>query len=247
MRSYLLSGLKLKVKLRILLVFVAQAIRPNSLNSNSCHTALIVISNAMLKVITLSTIAYTIGADSPLSEPRPNLRGNVVSASVLREVEFVVDFSSINSSMFDETDNTTSLLQNTSNDSAGELESEWHHHHQHWGIPHHPIRRALVCHAVFGHHHRFLRRACWFAGFIEVSANSSIDFDNNATHLDSAALDDIENHLVATFGNETNASNVELTSEWGIPHHPIRRAMVCHAVFGPHHRFLRRACWWSGR
>merc|ERR1719428_2714954 len=144
--------------------------------------------------------------------------------------------------MFDETENTSGSLQNSSNDNAGELESEWHH----WGIPHHPIRRALVCHAVFGHHHRFLRRACWFAGFIEVSENSSVDFDNNATHLDSAALDDIENHLVETFGNETNASNVELTSEWGIPHHPIRRAMVCHAVFGPHHRFLRRACWFAG-
>merc|ERR1712039_1083549 len=41
-------------------------------------------------------------------------------------------------------------------------------------------------------------------------------------------------------------SSVELASAWGIPNHPIRRAMVCHAVFGPGHRFLRRACWLSG-
>merc|ERR1712032_92966 len=194
-------------------------------------------------VITFSAIAYTVGADSAASQTRANLRGNNVSASVPREVEFVFDFSAMNSSMFDETENTNGSLQNSFNESAGELESEWHH----WSIPHHPIRRALICHAVFGHHHRFLRRACWFSGFVEVLPNSSVDFDNNATHLDSAAVDDIENHLVATFGNETSASNVELTSEWGIPHHPIRRAMVCHAVFGPNRRFLRRACWWSGR
>merc|ERR1712087_442442 len=116
-----------------------------------------------------------------------------------------------------------------------------------WGIPHHPLRRALVCHAVFGPHHRFLRRACWFAGFVEVLPNSSVDLNDNTTALESAEVDDIEASLVATFGNATNASNIELTSAWGIPHHPIRRALVCRAVFGPHHRFLRRACWWSGR
>merc|ERR1712029_950694 len=111
---------------------MAQAIRPNRPNSNSFRTIHIVISNAMLVVITLSAIAYTVGADPPPSEPRPSLRGNVVAASAPREVEFVVDFSSMNSSMFDETNNTSGALQNSSNDNADELESEW-------GIPHHPI------------------------------------------------------------------------------------------------------------
>merc|ERR1719235_2107138 len=145
----------------------------------------------------------------------------------------------MNSSMFDETNTTNGSLQNSSSGIAGELESEW-------GIPHHPVRRALVCHAVFGPHHRFLRRACWLAGFVETLPNSSLDV-NDTNALDSAEVDDIETGLLAAFGNETNASNTELTSAWGIPHHPIRRALVCHAVFGPHHRFLRRACWWSGR
>merc|ERR1711920_1128862 len=153
-----------------------------------------------------------------MGEPRSNLRGNVVSASAPREVEFVFDFSSMNSSMFDETNNTRGSLENSSNGSADELESEWHHHH-HFGIPHHPIRRAMVCHAVFGHHHRFLRRACWFAGFVEVLPNSThVDFHSNTTTLDSAEVDDIEKILVATFGNNTNTSDTELTSAWGIPH-----------------------------
>ena len=195
----------------------------------------------MLMVTTFSAIAYTIGAASAPSELRPNLRGNNVSSSPPREIEFVVDFSSMNSSMFDETNNVAGLLQNDSSDSAGELESEW-------GIPHHPVGRAMVCHAVFGPQHRFLRRACFFSGFVEVLPNSSADLNNNTTPLDSAEEDDIEKSLVATFGNETNASNLELTSAWwGVPHHPIARAMVCHAVFGPHHRFLRRACFWNGR
>jgi len=219
---------------------LAQAFRSNSPSGKSFCTGQIVISNAMLMVMTLSAIAYTVGAASPPSEPRPNLRGNGVSASAPREVEFVVDLSSMNSSMFDETNNMSGSLQNSSSGSAGELESEW-------GIPNHPLRRALVCHAVFGPNHRFLRKACLFAGFVEVLPSSSADLNNNATLLDSAAVDDIEKTLVATFGNESNASNIELTSEWGIPHHPIRRAMVCHAVFGAHHRFMRRACWWSGR
>merc|ERR1711862_896317 len=153
-------------------------------------------------------------------------------------IELVVDFSSMNSSTF-ETDTTNDSLQNSSNGITGELGSEW-------GIPHHPLRRALVCRAVFGPHHRFLRRACWFAGFVEGLPTSTVDLNNNVV-LDSAEVDDIEKNLAATFGNGTNASNVELTSAWGIPHHPIRRALVCHAVFGPQHRFLRRACWWSGR
>merc|ERR1712226_676161 len=130
-------------------------------NSNSFRTIHIVISNAMLMVMTFSAIVYTVAAAPPPSETRQNLRGNVVSASAPREVEFVVDFSSMNSSMFDETNNMSGSLQNSSNGSADELESEW-------GIPHHPVGRAMVCHAVFGPHHRFLRRACFFSGFVEV-------------------------------------------------------------------------------
>merc|ERR1711920_970962 len=114
----------------------------------------------------------------------------------------------MNSSMFDETNATSGLLQNRSTGSADELDSEW-------GIPHRPVRRALVCHAVLGPHHRFLRRACWFAGFVEVLPNTSVDLNDNTT-LDSAEVDDLENSLVTTFGNETNASNIELTSAWGI-------------------------------
>merc|ERR1711920_1215596 len=158
------------------------------------------------------------------------------------ELQLVIDFSSMNSSMFDETHETMDLIQNISNASADELQSEW-------GIPHPAriVRRALVCHAVFGPQHQFLRNACVVSGILEVSPNSSVDLSNNVTHLDSDAVDDIEKSLVTMFGNESNASGAELTSAWGIPHHPIRRALVCHAVFGPHHRFLRRACWWAGR
>merc|ERR1719221_2485823 len=74
----------------------------------------------------------------------------------------------MNSSIFDETNTMNGWPQNSSSDNAGELESEW-------GIPHHPVRRALVCHAVFGPHHRFLRRACWFAGFVEVLPTSILE------------------------------------------------------------------------
>ena len=197
----------------------------------------------MLSVRMLRAIACLVGAASASSEPRPNLRGNNVSAVAPREVELVIEFSSMNSSMFDEIHDTNDSLQNSSSDSAGELQSEWGIH------PARIVRRALVCHAVFGPQHRFLRNACVVNGILEVAPNSSADLNNNAniTHLDSAAVDAIEKSLVATFGNESNASNVELTSESGIPHHPIRRALVCHAVFGHHHQFMRRACWFAGR
>merc|ERR1712039_859881 len=203
----------------------------------------VVISSAMSSVRMLSAIAYVVGAASASSEPRPNLRGNNVSAVAPREVELVIDFSSMNSSMCDEINDTNDSLQNSSSDSAGELQSEGGIH------PARIVRRALVCHAVFGPQHRFLRNACVVNGILEESPNSSADFisDTNTTHPDSAAVDAIEKSLVATFGNESTASNVELTSEWGIPHHPIRRALVCHAVFGHHHQFKRRACWFAGR
>merc|ERR1711948_102457 len=125
--------------------------------------------------------------------------------------------------------NLAATFGDETNSSNVELTSEW-------GIPHHPLRRALVCHAVFGPHHRFLRRACWFAGFVEGLPTSSVDLNNN-TVLDSADVDAIEKNLAATFGDETNSSNVELMSAWAFAHHPIRRALVRHAVFGPHHRF----------
>merc|ERR1712203_378223 len=119
---------------------------------------------------------------------------------------------------FDEINDTNDSLQNSASDSAGELQSEWGIH------PARIVRRALVCHAVFGPQHRFLRNACVVNGILEVAPNSSADLNNNAniTHLDSAAVDAIEKSLVATFGNVSNADAVELTSEWGIPHHPIR-------------------------
>merc|ERR1712217_347689 len=206
-------------------------------------TIQVVMSRAMLSVRMLSAIACVVGGASASSEPRPNLRGNNVSAVAPREVELVIDFSSMNSSMFDEINDTNDSLQNSSSDSAGELQSEWGIH------PARIVRRALVCHAVFGPQHRFLRNACVVNGILEVTPNSSADLNNNTniTHLDSVAVDAIEKSLVATFGNESTASNVELTSEWGIPHHPIRRALVCHAVFGHHHQFMRRACWFAGR
>merc|ERR1719291_1562850 len=164
-------------------------------------------------VITLSAIAYMVGAGSPpSSESRSNLRGNVVSASAPREVEFVFDFSSMNSSMFDETNDTRGSLENSSNDSTDELESEWH---QHWGIPHHPIRRAMVCHAVFGHHHRFLRRACWFAGFVEVSPNVATKWFSMSSTAAESRWVALLSKSTLEFGNETSASNVELTSERG--------------------------------
>merc|ERR1711920_373661 len=126
-------------------------------------------------------------------------------------------------------------LQNETNESSVQLASAW-------GIPNHPIRRAMVCHAVFGPGHRFLRRACWLSGFVQTSAG----MNNSNASLSMSELDEVDKSLGYSVISASNASE-ELTSQWGIPHHPIARAMVCHAVFGPNHRFLRRACWWSGR
>merc|ERR1712113_578233 len=126
--------------------------------------------------------------------------------------------------------------QNKTNESSVQLASAW-------GIPNHPIRRAMVCHAVFGPGHRFLRRACWLSGFVQTSAG----MNNSNASLDISELDEVDKSLGYSVSNASNASDDELTSQCGISHHPIARAMVCHAVFGPNHRFLRRACWWSGR
>merc|ERR1712190_408949 len=86
-------------------------------------------------------------------------------------------------------------------------------------------------------------QACWLSGFVQTSVGMN---DSNAS-LDLSELDEVDKSLGNSVSNASNASEDELTSQWGIPHHPIARAMVCHAVFGPTHRFLRRACWWSGR
>merc|ERR1712157_281664 len=139
--------------------------------------------------------------------------------ATLHYEQVVLDLASLNRSQLQEANSSMESLlssQNGTNQRSVGLASAW-------GIPNHPIRRAMVCHAVFGPGHRFLRRACWLSGFLQMSAGM------NNSHA-------------------SNASEGELTSQWwGIPNHPIARAMVCHAVFGPTHQFLRRACWWSGR
>merc|ERR1712061_385604 len=85
------------------------------------------------------------------------------------------------------------------------------------GIPNHPIRRAMVCHAVFGPGHRFLRRACWLSGFVQTSAG----MNNSNASLDVSELDEVDKSLGYSVSNASNASEDELTSQWwGIPNHP---------------------------
>jgi len=160
--------------------------------------------------------------------------------ATLHHEQVVLDLASLNRSQMQEASSSMESLlsssQNETNESSVQLAAAW-------GIPNHPIRRAMVCHAVFGAGHRFLRRACWLSGFVQTSAG----MNNSNASLDISELDEVDKSLGYSVSNASNASDDELTSQWGIPHHPIARAMVCHAVFGPNHRFLRRACWWSGR
>ena len=161
------------------------------------------------------------------------------SLATLHHEQVVLDLASLNRSQLQEANSSMeSWLSspNETNESSVQLAAAW-------GIPNHPIRRAMVCHAVFGAGHRFLRRACWLSGFVQTSAG----MNNSNASLDISELDEVDKSLGYSVSNASNASEDELTSQWGIPHHPIARAMVCHAVFGPTHRFLRRACWWSGR
>ena len=159
--------------------------------------------------------------------------------ATLHHEQVVLDLASLNRSQLQEANSSMESWlssQNETNESSVPLAAAW-------GIPNHPIRRAMVCHAVFGAGHRFLRRACWLSGFVQTSAG----MNNSNASLDVSELDEVDKSLGYSVSNASNASEDELTSQWGIPHHPIARAMVCHAVFGPNHRFLRRACWWSGR
>merc|ERR1712151_331687 len=68
--------------------------------------------------------------------------------------------------------------------------------------------------------------ACWMGGFVQTSVGMN---DSNAS-LDLSELDEVDKSLGYSVSNASNASEDELTSQWGIPHHPIARAMVCHAV-----------------
>merc|ERR1712113_752431 len=161
------------------------------------------------------------------------------SLATLHHEEVVLDLASLNRSQLQDSSSMESLLsssQNKTNESSVQLAAAW-------GIPNHPIRRAMVCHAVFGAGHRFLRRACWLSGFVQTSAG----MNNSNGSLDISELDEVDKSLGASVSNVSNASEDELTSQWGIPGFPILRAMVCHAVFGPTHSILRSLCWWSGR
>merc|ERR1712190_718434 len=136
--------------------------------------------------------------------------------------QVVLDLASLNRSQLREANSSMESLlssQNETNESSLQLASAW-------GIPNHPIRRAMVCHAVFGPGHRFLRRACWLSGFVQTSVGMN---DSNAS-LDLSELDEVDKSLGNSVSNASSASEDELTSQWGIPHHPIARAMVCHAV-----------------
>merc|ERR1712157_586215 len=87
------------------------------------------------------------------------------------------------------------LSQNETNESSAQLASAW-------GIPNHPMRRAMVCHAVFGPGHRFLRRACWLSGFVQTSAGMN---HSNAS-LDMSELEEVDASLGYSVSNASNAS-----------------------------------------
>merc|ERR1719333_1451658 len=141
------------------------------------------------------------------------------SLATLYHEQVLLDLASINRSQLQEANSSMESmlsLQNETNESSAELSSAW-------GIPNHPIRRAMVCHAVFGPGHRFLRRACWLSGIPQTSAG----MNNSNASLDISELDEVDKSLGYSVSNASNASDDELTSQWGIPHHPIARAMVC--------------------
>jgi hypothetical protein len=117
-----------------------------------------------------------------------------------------------------------------------------------WGIPNHPIARHYVCKAIFGKDHRFLRRACWWAGATQ-STVFLVDEDLNYTslsHVLSQMQQAAESRNASNISEESSLSAPTLTNQWGIPKHPIARHYVCKAIFGSGHRFLRHACWWAG-
>merc|ERR1711979_176005 len=131
--------------------------------------------------------------------------------------QVVLDLASLNRSQLQEANSSMeSWLSspNETNESSVQLAAAW-------GIPNHPIRRAMVCHAVFGPGHRFLRRACWLTGFVQRSAGMG----NSNASLDISELDEVDKSLGYSVSNASNASEDELTSQWGIPSHPIARAM----------------------
>jgi len=191
--------------------------------------------------------------DEPVASSRPMLRGavpGVEAESGTSSVDFraspELPTDTLNASASDisdlqqtgETMISTMVVADEVNDTDTKMTSQW-------GIPRHPIARHYLCKAVFGPNHRFLRRACWWAGSSQ-SAMVLIDEDvNETTLLDVLShMEQFEN--ASDLSEESNDTAPVLTSEWGIPKHPIARHYLCKAVFGKDHRFLRHACWWAG-
>jgi len=172
-----------------------------------------------------------------------------------------LDDEDMNSTSLDDEDmNSTSLshlpelqqMQEVVENSSG-FANEWNDTAplvtSQWGIPNHPIARHFMCRAVFDASHRFLRRACWWAGGAFVATADEEDMDEtNSSHL-VTEFQQVQEIVGSSdgFAEDRNDSAPVLTSQWGIPKHPIARHYVCKAVFGANHRFLRRACWWAGR
>jgi hypothetical protein len=196
--------------------------------------------------------------DEPVASSRPMLRGAVPGVEAER-ASSSVDFGASPDLHIDTLNDSTSAsdiadLQQTGetmistmivvdevNDTDTKVTSQW-------GIPRHPIARHYLCKAVFGPNHRFLRRACWWAGSSQ-STMFLIDEDvNQTTLLDVLShMDQSENDNNASdLPEESNDTTPVLSSEWGVPKHPIARHYLCKAVFGKDHRFLRHACWWAG-
>merc|ERR1712048_333506 len=77
----------------------------------------------------------------------------------------------------------------------------------------------------------------------DMNSTSLGDEDMNSTSLShlpelQQMQEVVENS--SGFANEWNDTAPLVTSQWGIPNHPIARHFMCRAVFDASHRFLRR-------
>jgi len=199
---------------------------------------------------TLAVFPSLVTGDEPEASFRPMLRGTVpgveteiaspdLPTDTLNELASDSDIPDLQ--QMAETMISTMLVADEADDTDTHMTSQW-------GIPRHPIGRHYLCKAIFGPNHRFLRRACWWSGSSQ-STMLLIDEDVNETTLFDVVshMDQIEaNSSASDLPEESSNTTAALTSEWGIPEHPIGRHYLCKAVFGRDHRFLRHACWWAG-
>lgn len=114
--------------------------------------------------------------------------------------------------------------------------------------PEQPTARHYLCRTVFGQDHRFLRKACSWAGsaqpttFLFNEDMNETDLFQFFSHMQTAEGTGDGTELA----EEVNDTTPVLTYEWDIPDHAPALHYLCKAVFDSGHRFVHRACWQAG-